>query len=52
MRGRESQEVWNEHVHTAIFKMYNQQEPKVLCSMLCGSLDGSLVENGYRHTYG
>ena len=31
-------------VHTAIFKMENQQGPTVyytkLCSMLCGSLDG------------
>ena len=31
-------------VHTAIFKMNNQQGPTVqpmeLCSMLCGSLDG------------
>ena len=32
------------HVHTATFKMDNQQEPTVqhreLCSMLCGSLEG------------
>ena len=26
-RGRESQGVWDGHVHTAIFKMGNQQEP-------------------------
>ena len=35
------------HVHTAIFKMDNQQGPTLqhveLCSMLCGSLDGSGV---------
>lgn len=29
MRGRDSQEVWNGHEHTAIFKMDNQQEPSV-----------------------
>ena len=35
------------HVHTAIFKMDNQRGPTLqhveLCSMLCGSLDGSGV---------
>ena len=35
----------NGHVHTAIFKMDNQQRPTVyhmeLCSMVCGSLDGT-----------
>ena len=44
MGGRESLGVWDGHVHTAIFKMDNQQGPTVwyreLCSMLCGSLDG------------
>ena len=42
--GRDSQRVWTGHVHTAIFRMDNQQGPTVqhmeLCSMLCGSLDG------------
>ena len=42
--GRDSQGVWDGHVHTAIFKMDNQQGPTVqhreLCSVLCGSLDG------------
>ena len=42
--GRDSQGVWDSQVHTAIFKMDNQQGPTVqrreLCSMLCGSLDG------------
>ena len=42
--GRNSQVVWDCHVHTAIFKMDNQQGPTVQhrehCSMLCGSLDG------------
>ena len=45
MGGRDR--VWDPHVHTAIFKMDNQQGPTVkhreLCSMLCGSLDGKGV---------
>ena len=36
--------VWNGQVHTAIFKMDNQQGPTIqhtkLCSVLHGSLDG------------
>ena len=36
--------VWDEHIHTAMFKMYNQQGPSVqymeFCSVLCGGLDG------------
>ena len=44
MGGRDSQGVWDRRVHTAIFKMDNQQGPTLwhreLCSMLCGSLDG------------
>ena len=44
MGGRDSLRVWDGHVHTAIFKMDNQQGPTVqhreLCSMLWGSLDG------------
>ena len=43
-KGKDSSGVWDGHVHTAIFKMDNQQGPTVqhveLCSMLCGSLDG------------
>ena len=42
--GRDSYGVWDGHVHTAIFKMDNQQGPGVqhmkLCSVLCGDLDG------------
>ena len=42
--GRDRQGVWDSDVHTAIFKMDNQQGPIVqhmeLCSMLCASLDG------------
>ena len=41
--GRDSQGVWYEHVHTAIFKMDNHQGPPIqpmeLCSVLCGSLE-------------
>ena len=47
-----------QRIHTAIFKMNNQQGPTVhhrkLCSMLCGSLEGkegSLEENGYMCMY-
>ena len=54
MRGRESQGVWNGHVHTAIFGMDNQQGPTVqhrgICSMLCGNQDGRGVW-GRMHTY-
>ena len=39
---RDSEGVWDGHIHTAIFKMGNQQGPAVEhtepCSMLCGSL--------------
>ena len=42
--GRDSQAVWEGYVHTAIFKMVNQQGPIIqhmeFCLMLCGSLDG------------
>ena len=41
---RDSEGVWDGHVHTAVFKMSNQQGPAVqhreLCSELRGSLDG------------
>ena len=44
MGRRDSQGVWDGHVHTAIFKMNNQQGPTLqhreLCSMLCSNLDG------------
>ena len=44
MGGRDNQEVWDGHVHTAVFKMDNQQAPAVqhgeLCSWSCGHLDG------------
>ena len=42
-RGRDSQGFWEGHVHTAIFKMNNQQRPIVqhmeLCSISCTRLD-------------
>ena len=42
--GQKGQGVWDGHVHTAVFKMENQQGPTVehreLCVVLCGSLDG------------
>ena len=41
---RDSQGLWGDHVHTAKFKMDNQQKSIVWCmecrSMLCASLDG------------
>ena len=46
-RRRDSQRLRNGHVHTAVFKMDNQQGPtewhRELCSTSCGSLDGSGV---------
>ena len=46
----------NGDVHTAVFKMEDQQGPTgqhtECCSMLCGSLDGREVgENGYMYLY-
>ena len=47
MQGRDSWGVWDGYVHTAIFKMDNQQGLAVqyqeFCSMLYGSLDGREV---------
>ena len=44
MRGRDDEGVWGGHVHTAKFKMDNQQgltvEHMELCAMVCASLDG------------
>ena len=60
--GGDSQGVWDGHVHTAIFKMDNQQGPNVQHRKLCLMLklcvtwqlewDGSLGENGYIYLYG
>ena len=47
LRGRDSQGVWDEHVHMDIFKIDNQQGPTVqhmeFFSMLWGSLEGKGV---------
>ena len=44
MEARDNLGIGDGHVHTAIFKMDNQQRSTVehmdLCSSLCGSLDG------------
>ena len=55
--GRDSQGLWEGHVHTAVFKMDNQQELIVqhreLCSMWCGSPGGKgCGENGYMYMNG
>ena len=44
--GRDSQGVWDGHVHIATFKMNNQQRPTVQHRELCSMLRGSLVERG------
>ena len=48
--GRDSSGLWEGHVHTAIFKVDNQEKSFVermeLCSMLHGSLDGRGVWGG------
>ena len=47
MKGRDNWGLWDQHVHTPIFKMDNQQGLTVshmeLCSMLCSNLDGREV---------
>ena len=56
--GRESQRLWEGHVHTIIFKMDNQQGPIIqhmeLSSVLCASLNGMGIwgENRYMYIYG
>ena len=57
MRGRDNQGDWDGHVHTAIFKIDNQQGPtvkhrKLLNVTLQPGWEGSLGENGYMYTYG
>ena len=46
-QGRDSQGVWDEHVHTIIFKMNNQQRPiaqhRKLCSIFCNNLNGKRI---------
>ena len=45
--GRGRLGVWDRHVHTAIYKIDNQQGPTVehreLCSVLCNNLNGKRI---------
>ena len=45
--GRDSQGVWDSHVHTAIFKKDNKQGPTIQhrerCSILCNNLNGKRI---------
>ena len=57
--GRESQGVWDEHVHSAVFKMDNQQgwtfciaHGTLLNVMWQPGWEGRLEENGYMYMYG
>ena len=57
MWGRDSEEVWDRRVHTAIFKMDNPQGPTVdqgtlLNVMWLPGWEGSLGENEHRYMYG
>ena len=58
VRGTDSQGVWDGHVHSAIFKMDNQQGPTgiaqgtLLNVMWQPGWEGSLGENGYMCMYG
>ena len=47
---KDSQGVWNGHVHTAVFKMDSQQG--LLNVMWQPGWEGSLGENGYMYIYG
>ena len=56
--GKGSQGVGDGYVHTAIFKMGNQQGPTVLAQATLLSVmwqpgwEGNLRKNGYRYMYG
>ena len=54
--GRDSQGLWEGHVHTAIFKMDNQQGPIVytcLPNVMCQTgWESGLGENGYMYMCG
>ena len=59
LEGRDSKGVWEGQVHTATFKMDDQQGPKLyivhgtlLNIMWQPGWEGSLGENGYIHKYG
>ena len=52
--GRDSQGVWESHVHTTMFKMDTQQGPVIQHMELCSIQPGwerLLGENGYRYMY-
>ena len=54
--GRDSWGIWEEHVHTAMFEMDNQQgtslERMKLCSCsVAAREEGGLEENGYMYMY-
>lgn len=55
-REKDSWGLWEGHVHGAIFKTDNQQNPIVyhmeLCSWLCASLDGRRIGGEWIHVYG
>jgi len=56
MGGRDSWGIWEEHVHTAMFEMDNQQgtilEHMELCSCsVAAREEGGLEENGYMYMY-
>ena len=57
MGGRDSEGVWEGHVHTAVFKTDNQQGPKdstgdsAQC-YVAAWMGGDLGKNGYVHLYG
>ena len=48
--GRDRLGIWNWHVHTDIFKIYNQQGPTVwhveLCLVFCNNLSGKIIQKG------
>ena len=59
MDGRDSQGVWDGHVHTAMFKMDNQQGPTVKHMEFCMWqyyvtiwMAGEFGGNGYVYMYG
>ena len=57
MGGRDSQGVWDQHVHPAVFIIDNQQrllytQGTLLNVMWQPGWEGSLGENGYMYMYG
>ena len=54
---RDSQGIWDEHVHSVVFKMDNQQDLLIAHGTLLNVLwkpgwEGSFGENGYVYVYG